>query len=83
MSMHKSLKSGNELARHRNVLTREERLEKLDEARRFNEEEDSIWGLPKVRNIKVVSKKKKKKAPGEEEGEAAAGETPAAEAAEA
>jgi small basic protein (TIGR04137 family) len=76
MTLHRSLRSANEMARHRNVLSRVERIEKLQEEKRWDPENDSILGLPKVRSMKVVSKKKKKK-------DAEAGETaeaaPAAE----
>ena len=58
MSIHKSLLGAGKLKRHRNVLTRKERLEiLLREDRR--QEEDSIFGLPKVRNIMARAKKKK------------------------
>jgi small basic protein (TIGR04137 family) len=73
MSLHRSLRSANMLARHRNVLTRVERLEKLEEQKRWDREEDSVLGLPKVRSMKRVGKKKKKKGAEEaKEGEAAA-----------
>ncbi len=57
MSVHRSLKLKNTLARSRNVFKRVERLEILlrDEKRT---EEDSVYGLPKVRTrFKVASKK--------------------------
>ena len=58
MSIHKSLLGAGKLKRHRNVLTRKERLEiLLREDRR--QDEDSIFGLPKVRNIMARAKKKK------------------------
>ena len=58
MSIHKSLLGAGKLKRHRNVLTRKERLDiLLREDRR--QEEDSIFGLPKVRNIMARAKKKK------------------------
>lgn len=60
MSIHSSLKLGSGLGKHRNVLTRIERLEKLEAEGRWNKEE-KILGIPKVRSIKVVLKKKKKK----------------------
>ncbi len=60
MSIHNSFKSGGGMGKHRNVLTREERLSKLAEGTRWNTEE-KILGMPKVRSIKVVMKKKKKK----------------------
>lgn len=59
MSLHRSLHSRNEMARHRNVLTRMERIEKLEEEKRWTEE-DGVTGLPKVLSIKKVGKKKKK-----------------------
>ena len=67
MSIHSSFRSGGAAAKHRNVLTRLERLEKLEEAGRWNAAEDSLFGLPKVRSIKVAMKKKKKKNEEEEE----------------
>ncbi len=74
MSIDRSLKTAGSLARHRNVLNRAERLKKLKDAERWDEEK-SVFGLPKVsnRNVKVGKKAKKK-----EEGEAAAGTAPAA-----
>ena len=51
------IKSGS--IRNRNVLTRVERLAKLQEAERWSEG-DSVYGLPKVRVQKVSLKKKKK-----------------------
>ena len=61
MSLDRSLKSGGGLSRHRNVLTREERIKRLAEQDRF-EKETSVFGLPKVgnRNIKIGKKSKKK-----------------------
>lgn len=73
MSIHKSLKLGNQLARARNVHTRAERMAKMI-AEGNLQEEDSVFGLPKLRvRFKTVGKKKKKK---KEEGDeaAAAGE---------
>jgi small basic protein (TIGR04137 family) len=68
MSIHRSFKSANRLQKHRNVLTRAERIEKLESMHKWGEDADSIFNLPKVRNIKVKGKKKKKK---EEEAEEA------------
>ena len=81
MSIHKSLSSGDRLKKHRNVLTRDERLVRLEKKGRWKEG-DSVLGLPKVRNIKVVARKKakeKEKAPAVETTapeEEAAQETP-------
>ena len=59
MSIHSSLKLGAGLGKHRNVLTRVERLGALEADGRWNKEK-SILGIPKVRSIKVTLKKKKK-----------------------
>lgn len=78
MSLHRSLVTSSRARRHRNVLSREERIAKLEEEGRWDEER-SVFGLPKVRSIKpVVSGKKKKK----EEKPAAAEGVPAEGAAE-
>ena len=61
MSIHSSLKLGAGLGKHRNVLTRTERLAMLEGDGRWDKEK-SILGIPKVRSIKVILKKKKKKA---------------------
>jgi small basic protein (TIGR04137 family) len=51
MSLDRSLKSANSLIRHRNVLTRTERLAKLSEEERWNDSK-SVFGLPKVAHRK-------------------------------
>ena len=75
MSLDRSLKTGGGLSRHRNVLNRAERLAKLKDEERWQEEK-SVFGLPKVanRNVKVGKKAKKK----EEAAEGAEGAAPAA-----
>ncbi len=76
MSIDRSLKSADALTRHRNVLTRAERIAKLKDQERW-EDGKSPFGLPKVANRNVkVGKKAKKKEEAAEGGEAAA--TPAA-----
>jgi len=60
MSLHKSLISQNRLVRRRNVLTREERVAKLKETGKL-EDEDSVFGLPKVKVRKVRKRVKMKK----------------------
>lgn len=67
MSIHSSFRTGGGSGKHRNVLTRLERLEKLEAAGKWNESEQGLFGLPKVRSIKVAMKKKKKKTDEEEE----------------
>ena len=74
MSTDKSLKSKNALQRHRNVLTRGERIERLREDERW-EEGRSVFGLPKVR-IARARRSAKAKAKAEQQA-AAAGEAPA------
>ncbi len=64
MSLHKSLKGVNRLVRRRNVLTRAERIERLEEDERWEEEEDSVFGLAKVKPAEPVAIPK---APEEEE----------------
>lgn len=67
MSIHSSFRTGGASAKHRNVLSRLERLEKLEAADRWNATEDGLFGMPKVRSIKVAMKKKKKKKDDEED----------------
>lgn len=61
MSIHKSLVPASKLKRHRNVLTRGERLQILLKEDRW-EEGKSVFGLPKVKNIKMKARAKAKKA---------------------
>ena len=76
MSIDRSLKIKGALKRHRNVLTRAERIEKLKEEERWTEE-DSLLGLPKVAHRKSHAGRKSKAAP---EKEAAAEVAAGAEA---
>lgn len=82
MSIDRSLKIKGALKRHRNVLSRAERIEKLKEEERWTEE-DSLLGLPKVSHRKSHAGRKEKAAQVKEVGpEAEAGaevEAPAAE----
>ena len=84
MTVDKSLRTRKGIVRARNVLTRAERIEKLQQQDRWTED-DGPCGLPKVRVYRVLVKKKKKKK-GEEEGAeatataATASKTPAAKA---
>ena len=59
MTIDKSLKIRAGMIRNRNVLTRAERLERLQATERWKEG-DPVLGLPKVRVQKVTLKKKKK-----------------------
>ena len=61
MSLHRSLKTKpSGLNQHRNVLTRNERIEHLAERGEFELDGDSPFGLVKVGNRKVQAKKKVK-----------------------
>jgi len=67
MSLHKSLKMKNKLVRRRNVLSREERIERLTKDERW-QNGDSIFGLPKVKVvIKAPKKRPKEEKPAEGE----------------
>jgi small basic protein (TIGR04137 family) len=77
MSIDKSLRRKNTLARSRNVLTRTERIKTLQADERWTEGR-SPFGLPKVRVLKVSKKGK-----GKAKEEAAAEAAPAAEGAAA
>jgi small basic protein (TIGR04137 family) len=79
MSIHKSLATAGNLKRHRNVLTRSERLELLKKEERWKEGQ-SIFNLPKCRNIMARAKKKEKEA---DAAAPAAGAAPAGGAAPA
>ena len=60
MSLHSSLKTkSGALNQHRNVLTRAERIEKLQDKNKFVRGESSPLGIPKVPSIKVAAAKKK------------------------
>ncbi|MBC8481995.1 MAG: small basic protein [Planctomycetes bacterium] len=57
MSIDSSLKVKSALERHRNVLSRAERIELLKEEERWSEGE-TVMGLPKVSHRKVHTSKK-------------------------
>lgn len=84
MSMDRSLKVKGALARHRNVLSRGERVEALKLEERFTED-NSVMGLPKVAHRKAATGKKEAKvaAAATPEAAAAAGAAPAAAAGKA
>ena len=64
--MDRTLKTHNRLLRTRSVLTRSERIAMLIEEGKFDPEEDSPLGLPKVRVRQSKVGTKTKKAPVEE-----------------
>jgi small basic protein (TIGR04137 family) len=59
MSIDRSLKLKNALVRHRNVLTRAERIQALKDEERWTEDQ-SVLGLPKVAHRKSTAGKKAK-----------------------
>ncbi|MHC4456022.1 MAG: small basic protein [Planctomycetota bacterium] len=62
MSVDRSLKSKGALSRHRNVLTRAERIKQLKEEERWTDD-DKVLGLPKVAHRKSHAGRKAKAAP--------------------
>lgn len=74
MTMDKSLQLRAGLVRSRSVLSRAERIARLQSSDRWQEGQSPL-GLPKVRVYKITMKKKKKRKE-EEEGAAAEGATP-------
>ncbi len=81
MSVHKSLRTGGSLAKHRNVLKRSERIKFLEDGGHWREGQNSVLGLRKVKSIKVAAKKKAKKEAVEGTAAPAAGAKAAAPAA--
>jgi len=77
MSLDRSLKSANALIRHRNVLTRDERIVRLKEAEKWQEGR-SVFGLPKVANRKQTLAKAAKEEAAEGAPAAAGAAAPAA-----
>lgn len=73
MTIDKTLKVRRGANQNRSVLTRPERIEKLKEADRWDDDNPSALGLPKVRVLKLqVRKKKKKKEEEDGDGDGAA-----------
>ena len=77
MSIDKSLKRRRGGSSNRSVLTRAERIKKLQDDDKWADGR-SPFGLPKVRVVKIVLKKAKKE---KAEGDAAAGDAKAGDAA--
>ena len=82
MSLDRSLKGANALVRHRNVLTRAERLVRLAEEEKWNDGK-SVYGLPKVANRKLETAKPEKEEAAEGAAAAGGAAAPAAGAAPA
>lgn len=79
MSIDHSLKIRGALSRHRNVLTRAERVEQLKDEERWTEKQ-SVFGLPKIAHRKSHAGRKAAKEEAAVEG-AVAGVTPEGQAA--
>jgi small basic protein (TIGR04137 family) len=73
MTIHSSLRGVDSLGGERSVLKRIERIQKLAKEGKFDEETQSVWGLPKVRTKFKVATVKKDAEP-EAEGDEAEGE---------
>lgn len=67
MSLDSSLRSAAGLTRHRNVLTRAERVAKLAAAGKFDMDKDTPLGMAKLANRKLVTGKSAKKKKTDEE----------------
>ena len=78
MSIDRSLKIKGALTRHRNVLSRAERIEQLKDEERWTEG-DSLLGLPKVAHRKSHAGRKTKEMPAKEAATEATAETTAEE----
>lgn len=71
MTIHSSLRGADTLRGERSVLTRMERIQKLQKDGKFDPTSNAVWGLPKVRTRFKVSTGKQK-GPPEAEGAAEA-----------
>jgi small basic protein (TIGR04137 family) len=54
MSIHRSFVGQAGFAKHRNVLSRAERIERLKAEELWHQDKNSVFNLPKVRNIKMT-----------------------------
>jgi len=78
MSIDRSLKIKGALTRHRNILTRAERVRRLEDEDRWSEG-DSVLGLPKVAHRKSHAGRKAKETLEKEVAAETGAETPEAE----
>ncbi len=65
MSQHPSLRVDSVGTKHRNVMKRSERLKKMSDENRWDETK-SVYGLPKLKSLKVKVKKVKAAKEGDE-----------------
>ena len=77
MSLDRSLKSASSLVRHRNVLKRDERLDRLADQEKWDDSKP-VLGLPKVANRKMAIVKAVKEEAAEGAAAPAGGAAPAA-----
>lgn len=70
MSQHPSLRFDSVGTKHRNVFKRFERVKKLQEMGKWNDQ-STIYNLPKVKSLKIKMKKVKEAKEGAAEGAAA------------
>ncbi len=59
MAQHPSLRSSSKSKQHRSVLKRFEKIEALKKKGLWKEDEDSVFGLPKVKVVRFKVKKEK------------------------
>ena len=59
MSQHPSLRSSDKDKKQRSVLKRYERIKTLQDKEKWDEEKDSVFGLPKVKVTRFKIKKEK------------------------
>lgn len=76
MSIHPSLNLSQKDKKSRSVLKRIERLKIMIEKKQWKEG-DSVWGLPKIKTLRIKLKKEKTKEP-TQEAPATEGASPAA-----
>jgi small basic protein (TIGR04137 family) len=81
MSLHSSLRVASAGKRHRSVLKRFERVDILKRGNKWKED-DSVFGLPKVKSLKIKKVKKEKAVEKPAPGTAAAPGAPAQAATE-
>ncbi|MDD5174400.1 MAG: small basic protein [Candidatus Omnitrophota bacterium] len=79
MSQHPSLRSSDKDKKQRSVLKRYERIKMLQDKEKWDEKNDSVFGLPKVKVTRFkIKKEKAAAAEGAETAEGAAAGAPAA-----
>jgi len=72
MSLHPSLRQGNSKGSSRTVMKRDERIKKLIKEGKWNDK-SGVFGLPKVKIVRMKAAKKEKKQETQEKEEPQAG----------